>query len=71
VYRQVAGNLCRYHAVCVIGYDAGYWIAKNSSNSSWGIQGFFLIRYGECGIDTQFPFDYPASVMLQPGATIP
>ena len=72
VYRHVAGNLLGYHAVCVIGYDdiRGCWIAKNSWTDRWGEQGFFNIRYGECGIDTQFPFDYPRDVDLL-GNTIP
>lgn len=66
VYRHVVGNLQGYHAVCVVGYDdaRGCWIAKNSWTARWGERGFFNIRYGECGIDSQFQFDYPADVDL-------
>ena len=73
VYRHVAGNLAGYHAVCVVGYDDadGCWIAKNSWNTGWGESGFFRIHYGECGIDSQFPFYYPDSVTLVPGTPIP
>ena len=72
IYRHVVGNLVGYHAVCVVGYDdtLGCWIAKNSWNTGWGEKGFFRIRYGECGIDTQFPFTYPTKLTLQPGVTV-
>jgi C1A family cysteine protease len=67
VYRHVAGDLVGYHAISVVGYSdlQGCWIAKNSWNTGWGEQGFFRIRYGECGIDTQFPFTYPTAVTVQ------
>lgn len=73
IYRNVMGNLAGYHAVCVVGYDdpAGCWIAKNSWGTAWGDNGFFRIRYGECGIDSQFAFHYPASVAIVPGTAIP
>ncbi|WEK04965.1 MAG: C1 family peptidase [Candidatus Devosia phytovorans] len=72
IYRHIEGGLVGYHAVCIIGYSdtQGCWIAKNSWNPRWGESGFFRIRYGECGIDTQFPFTYPTSVSLQNGVTI-
>lgn len=72
VYRHVTGSLLGYHAVSVIGYDdaRGCWIAKNSWSAGWGMNGFFDIGYGECGIDGQFGFYYPTGVALQPGATV-
>lgn len=41
------------HCVCVIGYDDGQqaWICKNSWGQGWGMGGYFLIGYGQCGID--------------------
>lgn len=41
------------HCVCVIGYDDAQqaWICKNSWGTGWGLSGFFLIGYGQCGID--------------------
>jgi hypothetical protein len=46
------------HCVEVIGYDdcAGCWICKNSWGSGWGDKGFFRIAYGQCQMDTSFPF---------------
>jgi hypothetical protein len=58
VYSHVAGSLAGYHCVEVIGYDdyEGCWICKNSWSSGWGDQGFFRIAYGQCEIDSTFPF---------------
>lgn len=41
------------HAVLCIGYDKkeNAWICKNSWGSSWGMNGYFKIGMGECGID--------------------
>jgi len=58
VYRHVSGEAAGGHCVCVVGYNdaGGYWICKNSWGDGWGDDGFFRIAYGECGIDSQFPF---------------
>ncbi len=54
IYRHVSGSQAGGHCVTIIGYNdsPGYWICKNSWGTGWGSQGFFLIAYGECGIDT-------------------
>lgn len=62
VYRHVAGDELALHAVCVVGYDdadGGHWIVKNSWGQDWGEQGFARIAYGECGLDSAFPFYDP------------
>jgi C1A family cysteine protease len=66
VYEYVTGESTGKHAVCVIGYDddAGCWIVKNSWSDDWGEGGFFRIKYGECGLDTNYPFYDPAVVFL-------
>jgi C1A family cysteine protease len=53
VYHYVTGDLEGGHCICAVGYDDNQqcWICKNSWSSSWGQGGFFLIGYGECGID--------------------
>jgi C1A family cysteine protease len=58
VYSHVTGSLSGYHSVEVIGYDddQGAWICKNSWGNGWGNSGFFLIAYGQCGIDSTYPF---------------
>ena len=61
VYRHVAGDFLGLHAVAVIGYDdsGANWIVKNSWSGGWGDGGFVRLAYGECGIDTDFPFYDP------------
>jgi len=53
VYEHEYGKFLGNHLVTIIGYDdsQGYWICKNSWGPSWGENGFFNIKYGECGID--------------------
>lgn len=61
VYRHVTGDLLGLHAVAVIGFDdkVESWIVKNSWSSLWGDGGFVHLAYGQCGIDTDFPFYDP------------
>jgi C1A family cysteine protease len=58
VYSHVTGVLKGSHCVEVVGFDedAGAWICKNSWGTGWGYGGFFLIAYGQCGIDSTYPF---------------
>jgi C1A family cysteine protease len=67
------------HCVSVVGYDEhqGAWLCKNSWGSGWGMNGYFYIAYGQCGIDadmwcvsdfsTIYPFFKGAGV---PGAVV-
>lgn len=54
IYKHVSGGAAGGHCVTVIGYNdnPGYWICKNSWGTGWGMQGFFNIAYGQCGIET-------------------
>lgn len=68
VYRHVAGAARGQHAIAVIGYDdqEQAWIAKNSWGTNWGERGFFRIGYGECGIDSSYPYYDPDVVYPYP-----
>ena len=50
------GKLLGGHAVKIVGWgvESGmeYWICANSWDVTWGEKGFFRIKMGECGIDS-------------------
>ena len=52
IYEHVSGDRVGGHGVTIVGYDnnPGYWICKNSWGTGWGENGWFRIKYGECGI---------------------
>jgi C1A family cysteine protease len=54
VYEQASGREEGGHCLAIIGYDdaQGAWIVKNSWGTGWGMNGYGLIKYGECYIDT-------------------
>jgi hypothetical protein len=56
VYEYVNGGLEGYHCVSVVGFDDTNecWICKNSWGTGWGENGWFKIKYRECGIDDVF-----------------
>ncbi len=58
VYSHVTGSLAGLHCVEVVGFDnlLNCWICKNSWGSGWGDGGFFRIAYGQCAIDSTYPF---------------
>jgi len=64
IYHHVAGTEAGLHCVEVVGYSESdrCWICKNFWG--WGDGGFFRIAYGECGIDTEFPFFFGTGVVL-------
>ena len=58
VYAHASGNSEGLHCVLIVGYSETErcWICKNSWGTGWGDDGYFKIAYGQCGIDTDFPF---------------
>lgn len=57
VYEHKTGAALGGHAIKVIGWgnDNGvdYWLCVNSWNRTWGDNGLFKIKQGDCGIDKQ------------------
>ena len=55
IYEHKAGKYLGGHAVKVIGYGVeggvSFWICSNSWSETWGEQGFFKIKIGQCDID--------------------
>jgi C1A family cysteine protease len=56
IYTHTSGNYVGGHCICIVGYNDnngnGYWICKNSWDTSWGMDGYFYIAYGQCNIDS-------------------
>jgi cathepsin B len=58
VYTHKSGGLAGGHAVKMLGWGnlngVDYWLVANSWGTSWGMNGFFLIKRGtnECGIES-------------------
>lgn len=57
VYVHTWGNTVGAHAVKMLGWGVSsgtsYWICANSWGTSWGMQGYFWIAFGQCFIDNQ------------------
>ena len=56
IYVHRSGYRRGGHAVTILGYGTengvNYWICQNSWNANWGEQGYFRIKMGEVGIDS-------------------
>jgi C1A family cysteine protease len=53
-YQHVYGPYMGGHAVCIVGWTADdCWIVKNSWGTDWGENGFFKIKFRNCGIGLQ------------------
>jgi len=54
IYEHVTGKELGGHAVKLLGWgvDDGveYWLCANSWGPTWGMDGTFKIKVGECGI---------------------
>lgn len=44
IYHHTTGKSMGWHAVRIVGYGNGYWLATNSWNPEWGDHGTFRIK---------------------------
>ena len=51
VYKRTSDDLKGGHAVKIVGWGNGHWIVANSWSKTWGEEGYFRIRFGECGFE--------------------
>ena len=63
VYTHQTGSALGGHAIKTIGWGTedgvDYWLCVNSWNDTWGDQGTFKIKMGECGINNQMHAGLP------------
>jgi cathepsin B len=56
IYEYTSGIYLGEHAIVIVDYgnDNGtdYWVCTNSWGYNWGDNVYFLIKFGECGIDS-------------------
>jgi len=66
VYTHKSGGLAGGHAVKLLGWgtlnSVDYWLVANSWGTTWGMNGFFMIKRGvdECGIEDNVVSGLPA-----------
>jgi len=57
IYHHVSGGMAGGHAVKIVGWGVEdgteYWKVANSWNPHWGESGYFRIKFGEGGIDSE------------------
>ncbi len=60
VYEHLSGTEEGGHAILIVGWDDAErsWICKNSWGADWGENGYFRIRWSNCGMGTYMPFIY-------------
>lgn len=57
IYSPTTSDVAGGHAIKILGFGnengTDYWLCANSWGPSWGMQGFFKIKAGTCGIEDQ------------------
>ena len=57
VYQHLTGSQLGGHAIKILGWGnedgLDYWLIANSWGSGWGMNGYFKIKQGDCGINDQ------------------
>ncbi len=53
IYEHLWGEVEAGHAVALVGWndEQSYWILKNSWGPEWGENGYFRMKYGQCGME--------------------
>lgn len=64
IYVHTSGSFLGGHAVEIIGWTTDpklgvAWLVKNSWNTSWGMDGLFYIKSGQCGINDDLVAGFP------------
>ena len=63
IYQHVTGERKGGHAVKLVGWGVEdgveYWKIANSWNEDWGEDGYFRIKFGECGIEDRIACGLP------------
>jgi len=64
VYEHTWGEEVAGHAILIVGWNdlEESWICKNSWGESWGENGYFRIKWGNCGMGASIPFIYDQSI---------
>lgn len=68
IYKRNSWNYLGGHLVSIVGYDDSQscWICKNSWGTYWGEDGYFRIKYNECGIGGPISSAYITGYTKQP-----
>ena len=60
VYQHTTGSMLGGHAIKAMGWGTeggvDYWLMANSWTTGWGDAGYFKIKRGDCGINSQMTF---------------
>ncbi len=64
VYEPVSNVPSGAHAILIVGWDDELqcWICKNSWGENWGEDGYFRIKWGECGMGENIPFIWNTTI---------
>jgi len=68
VYEYAWGQRLTGHAVLIVGWNDAdsSWTCKNSWGPYWGENGYFRIKWGNCGIGKYMPFIYDEVLNVNP-----
>jgi len=70
----VSGKLEGGHAVKILGWGSidgmDYWLCGNSWGTTWGEDGYFKIKMGDCGIDESVWACIPEVITTLPIITV-